>query len=42
MKQWKLLTILSTLKCAFINKPCDEIEYTHRTFLLHTLLQMFT
>lgn len=42
MKQWKLLTILSTLKCVFINKLCDEMEYTHRMFLLHTPLQMFT
>ena len=38
----EIATILSTLKWVFINKLCDEMEYTHRMFLLHTPLQMFT
>lgn len=42
MKQWKLLAIGSTLKCVFLNKLCDEMEYTQIIFLLHRLLQMFT
>jgi hypothetical protein len=42
MKEYKLLTILSTLEYAFINTLCTEIEYTYKTFVLHTPIQIFS